>query len=240
MKSFQALCLLLFSLVVLCQCSGVDGNATHVPGPAAQVTRSQALSTAYAYTQVRWTPRAENVLHGRDANGVMVHTPDTQLSRYNFANGWWKIGEVQFGMPYQWGGFDTPASFSAKVARGRAAGDISTSAKRAGGDAVVSQAATGIDCSGFVSRCWRLSQPYSTAQLPQITDPISWSELQPGDIILGSGHVLLFAQWAVPGSQILAYEAGPFPRWKVSANRISTLKLVQQEYQPRRYHHIVD
>ena len=36
--------------------------------------------------------------------------------------GWWIPGEVNHGVPYQWGGFDSPASFDAAVASGHAAG----------------------------------------------------------------------------------------------------------------------
>jgi len=53
------------------------------------------------------------------------------------------------------------------------------------------------DCSGFVSYAWGLPGPgYVTSTLPDITTPISWSSLQPGDAILIPGeHTALFAQW---------------------------------------------
>lgn len=239
MKWFTCLLALPAMAVMLSNCAS-DGFATYVPGPASKVTRTQAVASAYAYTQVCWTPTAANVLHGTDRDGMLVHTPDFGLFRHNHINGWWKPGEMQYGMPYQWGGFDTPSTFLSKIHSGWAAGDIATANKRAQGDAAVSRRAAGVDCSGFVSRCWRLSRPYSTAQLPEISYPIAWSDLKPGDILLTQGHVLLFSHWAVPGSQILAYEAGPFPRWKVSANRMSTSHLIGQQYQPRRYNHIVE
>ena len=47
-------------------------------------------------------------MHGKDAKGVLVHTPDEGLIKHGHKNGWWKPGEVMTGMPYQWGGFDTP------------------------------------------------------------------------------------------------------------------------------------
>jgi cell wall-associated NlpC family hydrolase len=211
----------------------------HIPGPAAKVKRSETMTIAYAYTTLSWTPLNNNSKHGTDSRGILVHTPDHKLSDHGFSNGWWKPGQTNTGMPYQWGGFDTPHSFLHKIKRGYAAGDISTAAKRAGGDAVVSESATGIDCSGFVSRCWRLSRPYSTAQLPAITQPITWGQLLPGDILLNNRHVLLFAGWQKPGSVILAYEAGPYPLWKVSSNAIPTERLFADGYQPRRYHHII-
>lgn len=35
-----------------------------IPGPAATVSREQAIATAYAYTRVKWTPQARHVRHG--------------------------------------------------------------------------------------------------------------------------------------------------------------------------------
>ena len=35
-------------------------------------------------------------------------------------------------------------------------------------DAAVSRFAAGVDCSGFVSRCWRLDRPFSTRELPAL------------------------------------------------------------------------
>lgn len=233
MKIFCFAACLLF---VSCVTSPHDGS---ISGPAAKVQRSETIAIAQTYAHLPWTARAENVRHGTDAKGILVHTPDQSLSAHGFSRGWWSAGREHKGMPYQWGGFDTPHTFLQKIERGYAAGDISTAAKRAGGDAVVSQQAAGIDCSGLISRCWRLSRPYSTAQLPAITDPISWSQLLPGDILLNDRHVILFAGWHRPGSIILAYEAGTFPVWKVSTNSIPTERLFADHYQPRRYRNII-
>lgn len=94
----------------------------------------------------------------------------------------------------------------------------------------------GIDCSGFVSRCWNLPRPYSTNQLPKICDPLaSWDDLRAGDILLNHKHVVLFVKWTVPGKEIAAYEAGPFPVWKVSACGLIITKLKEHGYSPWRY-----
>lgn len=229
------------ALILLLQsCSSTNTGPGHIPGPSRSVTRSQSIAIAYTYANLPWTPQEKNILHGADRDGIEVQTPDQSLKQFGYARGWWVSGQSHTGMPYQWGGFDTPQSFWKKIARGAAAGDIASPLKRAGGDAVVSKHAAGIDCSGFVSRCWRLPWPYSTAELPRITDEISWGQLLPGDILLNDRHVLLFAGWQKPGSVILAYEAGPYPMWKVSANAIPTEILFAQRYQPRRYHHIIN
>ncbi|MGD9417588.1 MAG: hypothetical protein Q7R22_001500 [Verrucomicrobiota bacterium JB025] len=210
-----------------------------IPAPAKSVTREQAIATAYTYTRVQWTPEPRHIRHAPDSNGVLVHTPDTSLTEHGFSNGWWKPGQAATGMPYQWGGFDTPRQFLDSLARGESAGDISTAAKRRLGDYGTSAEACGIDCSGFISRCWRLDRPHSTKQLPAICTQLdSWSELQPGDILLNDRHVLLFKAWWPDKKSILCYEAGPFPVWSVNAARITAAKLEREGYHPWRYRHI--
>jgi hypothetical protein len=220
-------------------CISSSKRAASIPGPARHVQAKEALAIAQSYASMKWTPSRENIRHGPDRRGITVHTPDRTLTQIGDSRGTWSPDVEQIGMPYQWGGFDTPSSFVKSVSRGEAAGDIATAYKRAGGDHVVSEEACGIDCSGFISRCWRLSRPYSTAQLPSITHTISWQQLLPGDILLNDRHVLLFAGWHRPGSIILAYEAGPYPAWKVCANAIPTELLLRQNYHPRRYSHII-
>lgn len=170
-----------------------------------------------------------------------MQTPDSDLQGQGYQGGWWRAGQPAKGMPYQWGGFDTPESFASSLARGQVAGDISTPTKRKLGDTVVSRHAAGIDCSGFVSRCWNLSRPYSTRQLPEICEPLkSWADLKPGDILLNDRHVLLFAGWQTQDEVILAYEAGPLPVWRVNAAAIPCRKLLREGYAPWRYRHIRD
>ena len=223
---------------LLVSCAPTDYQAEKIPGPSSKVSRKETMQIAQAYANMKWTPSAINVKHGIDQAGVRVHTPDSTLAAHGFSRGWWTPDKAQIGMPYQWGGFDTPRTFLFHVNRGAAAGDIATPEKRKLGDAAVSLEAAGIDCSGFVSRCWRLRKPFSTAELPGITSPIRWSELQAGDILINQSHVILFAGWHRHGSVILGYEAGTYPAWKVAANKIPTDFLLQQQFQPRRYRHI--
>ena len=210
-----------------------------IPAPASSVTREEAIATAYAYTQVKWTPDERHIRHGRDSDGTLVHTPDAGLASHGFSNGWWRTGEEMTGIPYQWGGFDTPRQFIDAIGQGESAGDISTAGKRRLGDAGTSAEACGIDCSGFISRCWRLSRPHSTRELPSICRPLkTWAHLKPGDILLNDRHVLLFKDWDRGGRSILAYEAGPFPVWRVNAASIPVDKLVREGYRPWQYRRI--
>ncbi len=206
------------------------------------VGRDEAIGTAWRYTQVEWTPEERHVRHGPDSAGIVVHTPDRSLARHGDSRGWWQPGVPAKSMPYQWGGFDTPESFLAGLRSGKKAGDIASPAKRRSGDAGTSPESVGIDCSGFVSRCWGLSRPYSTAQLPQICDRLaSWDELKAGDILLNDRHVVLFKAWAdEERTQFHGYEAGPNPFWRVSAHRLRVSQLLAEGYAPWRYRGIVD
>jgi hypothetical protein len=205
------------------------------------VTRDEAVATAFGYTQMQWMPTGKNVRHGHDSAGIMVHTPDRTIASFGDRRGWWQPGVMATGMPYQWGGFDTPESFLQKIALGMKAGDVGDAAKRRLGDAGVSAESCGIDCSGFVSRCWNLRRPYSTRELHQICDPLpSYADLRAGDILLNDRHVVLFVKWTVPEKEIAAYEAGPFPVWKVSACGLDPVKLRREGYAAWRYRRISD
>ncbi len=200
------------------------------------VTGEQAVATAYRYTQVRWLPEQRHVLHAQDSRKIAVHTPDATLSNFGDSRGWWKPGVAATSMPYQWGGFDTPESFLEKIRAGKKAGDIADPAKRKLGDNGTSMDCCGIDCSGLISRCWNLKRPYSTWELPRICDPLAaWSDLRAGDILLNDKHVVLFVKWNVPGKEMAAYEAGPYPVWRVSAAGLNVAKLKAQGYAPWRY-----
>lgn len=217
-------------------CTTRTGEVPHVPGPARSVTRGEAVRIAYSYTQVRWMPQKRHILHGPDRNGITVHTPDVSLNSLGLGKGWWQVGREAQGMPYQWGGFDTPETFSAHLGNGMRAGDVSTGEKRRLGDAAVSRDACGIDCSGFISRCWRMDHPVSTRDLPKICERLeSWDQLRPGDILLNGQHVLLFASWKVPGREMLGYEAGPRPCWRVNSCGLRKDFLQTRGYAPWRY-----
>ena len=225
-------------VALLCQCGTFSPRVPSIPGPAPVVSRAETIAIAQAYCDLKWKPRTENILHGRDRQGRLVHTPDTTLAQHLRQGGWWQPHAYQSAMPYQWGGFDTPSSFVEKIQRGAAAGDVATPEKRRLGEAAVSQEAAGIDCSGFISRCWRLPRSYSTAELPALSDRIGWEELLPGDILLNDQHVLLFAAWHRERNAVLAYEAGSFPAWKVSAHHVPTQYLLERGFAPRRYRRI--
>lgn len=195
---------------------------------------------AEKYLRHVWHPTRQNIFHGRDAAGVRVDTPDIDFrpTAKGSRPGWWLPGEPNVGMPYKWGGFDLPAEFDKGLRAGKYAGDIYTAEKRALLDAAVSPHAVGIDCSGLISRCWKLPRSYSTRELAALCDPVKDpADLQPGDIFnLHNNHVLLFAGWTDnTRTRLRAYEAGSPPTWKVLLNEMPLTFLTDKGYTTWRY-----
>ena len=209
------------------------------PSAPSQVTPSEALAIAKRFATHSWRPFAKNILHGRDAAGVVVHTPDAGFKEQPERPGWWLPGEVNSGMPYKWGGFDDPASFDSALTSGLAAGDVSSPSKRRADNSAVSKQAAGVDCSGFVSRCLKLPSVCDTAQLPAICNVLpNAQDLRPGDLLnIPRRHVLLCAGWASPDhSWIYFYETGGAPDfWKPGLKRARLDALLALGYQPLRY-----
>src|SRR5438045_2100166 len=182
-------------------------------------SRAEALRIGESYVHHRWEASARNVLHGKDKKGVEVHTPDHEGGRGSPLDECWRVNEENVGVAYKWGGDDTPASFSDGIRAGKAAGDVYTLEKRRLDDAAVSDGAVGIDCSGFVCRCWKTSKRYSTSSLGDICIKLSSSSvLQPADIMnQRHGHVLMFVKWLnTEKKRALFYEAAPFSKTRAT------------------------
>ena len=212
--------------------------ACSTPRGGTGVTRSECLAIGEQYRTHRWVPTAANILHGTDPDGITVDTPDTTYQIPGAVPGRWVPGAVNEGIPYQWGGFATPEQFDRDLASGKAAGDVYTQKKRQLLDDAVSRYATGIDCSGFISRCWRLPRSHSTREFPGICDPLpSWDDLRPGDILnTYNSHACLFAGWLDPShARLLAYETGVPPHWLVVRHALTVSELKAKGFAPFRY-----
>lgn len=204
---------------------------------AKPLTRSDTLATAASFANHRWTPRRENMKHGLDAAGILVRTPDRSTGNPDL----WQPGRAYVGVPYKWGGFDSLASFEQGVRAGKAAGDLFSGEKRRKGGAAVSAAAVGLDCSGFISRCWALSSKQSTSSLPSLCRRLgSHRELRPGDVLnQPGGHVVLFVRWSDDTrTRFLCYEAEPFSRVRMTERNAE--QMVAAGYSPLRYRGIRD
>jgi len=212
-----------------------------VPVRADSLTRAEVLQVAESYVNHIWQSSAKNQRHGADSRGLEVHTPDRPGGRGSPDEACWEIGAANSGVAYKWGGFDTPESFDAGVRAGKAAGDIYTADKRRLGGEAVSGDAVGIDCSGFISRCWKLPHKYATSTLAEICQKLpSPGQLQPADIMnTEGGHVILFVKWLDDAkSRALFYEAAPFSKTLASERDIASL--VASGYTPMRYRKIRD
>ena len=210
---------------------------------AEPVTRREAMQIAASYQLFAWTPTERNIIHGNDRHGVRVDTPDATFQRPGTRSGWWVPGRKNIGVPYMWGGFSSLREFADGIKAGRYAGDVYTAEKRAGLDEAVSQEAVGIDCSGLISRCWKLPRCYSTRTLPSLCAELAtYEDLKPGDILNShNNHVLLFAGWQDDKHlRLVAYEAGSPPTWKVLLNSMPVEMLRSHHYRPYRYRQMHD
>jgi hypothetical protein len=210
------------------------------PVSAAELTRAEVIAIAQSYAAFEWEGRAANVRNGPDAAGIEVVTPSVAAGAEP-RPGYWVVGQTNAGMPYKWGGFDTTTSFAAGLRAGKAAGDLYNAGKRAKADAAVSSEAVGIDCSGFISRCWKLPKKYGTSMLPDLCSTLrNPAELKPGDVMnYAGGHVVLFHRWLDDAKDRAEfYEAEPYS--KVIASERSTKEMFADGFKPLRYRKLKD
>ncbi len=151
--------------------------------------RKDVVTCAMKYANHTWTPTSKNACHGYDSEGLFINTPDSNYTSSKYNCGRWLIDQVNKGIPYNWGGCSTIDDFDAGIAEGKYAGNVPDSR-----DNGVSGNCIGLDCSGLVTICWRLTKKMSTRTLPTVAVPLdSMDLLLPGDIILLPGsHVMIF------------------------------------------------
>ncbi|MES2570676.1 MAG: hypothetical protein V4710_11565 [Verrucomicrobiota bacterium] len=202
-------------------------------------TRAECMEIAASYANHRWTASEQNIFHGLDRDRINVQTPDRADGSENPAL--WKAGEVNVGVPYKWGGFDTIESFDKGIRNGRPAGDLYTQEKRRLGGKAVSGAAVGVDCSGFVSRCWKLARKQATSTFSSICITLpDAGQLRAGDIMnTAGGHVRLFAKWTDESrTRALFYEAEPYS--KVRSGEWDIAEMLESGFRPMRYRQLRD
>lgn len=183
------------------------------------VGRTEALKIAETYVLHQYSCNSNNLAPTNTTapDGDIVRTPDRLVVGLNAR------------IPYKWGGFNTLAQFDDALQNGRYAGDINTDG--------VSSYAVGVDCSGYVSRCWQMSYHSSTASMPNITTQYAtWDDLKPGDAIHKVGHVRLFVGRNINGS--LKIVESTSRGWGVSYYSYNTSDLTA--YTPRYYNNMVD
>jgi len=101
------------------------------------------------------------------------------------------------GLPYNWGGFQTLFQFDQYIAMGFGAGSYPPA---------ILDCTAGVDCSGYVSRCWDVSH-HTTSSIPNISTEIARADLLPGDALNRAGsHVMLFERVLDSGEPVV-YES---------------------------------
>jgi cell wall-associated NlpC family hydrolase len=195
MEVFQVvprMCLLLASILAvpaLLDSTQVNSAQVKTIAQLPLRTRAQIIATAKTFVGHKWTAKSSNLR----ASCLRTYNSD------------WKDGQQVEGIPYNWGGADTPEIFDRKLTQGLAAGSHS----RYG----VLSCTTGVDCSGFVAFCWRgagTTHDMGTTTLRTIggKPKDNWfTDLKPGDALVKPGsHVVLFAGYN-PDGTINVYEA---------------------------------
>jgi len=186
-------------------------------GYSSAITRDTVMSTASSYANYSWYCSSSNA--------------DPSYNSYTV--GW------QTGVAYNWGGVDTISVFQQYINQGVIAGDSKVCTQSHCLDFA------GVDCSGFVTRCWGMSNGCSdkldTSALVGISTAISWESLQRGDILLLAGsHVQLFDSFTSGTNQMWVYDSTVPPSSGNVGKVIHRIIARNNNYIPRKYNSIVE
>jgi hypothetical protein len=167
------------------------------------ISRNSIMEIAEGFLNHEWHPTEDNIFHGTYL-GQEVDTPDRDTYTDWPDDHGWKANQTAHGLPYQWGGYSSidgynlsaPKDFDEQYTgtgffedRIHFAGDINLTG--------YTSQACGLDCSGFVSRCWNLPYKHATYAFSDIVSPVRYDELQRGDILnIPYYHVILFKEFA--------------------------------------------
>ena len=227
------------------------------------VTRTQVWANAYKFRDLVWTASSSNfVTSCTTIAGGWVRTP----SNPGVSQGWIVAGS-NASVPYKWGGFTDWNAFENLAAQGKKTGNMaiwkdtnsnylcgSRNAHIAWNDNDV----IGVDCSGFVSRCWETTR-HTTHDLSNISTNHgaaykikNFNNLLPGDIVnYAAHHTMIFLEHnpSGEGSFIEAHGGNQHGSggWKVNVNSKSMTFFSQvgtnydnRNYVVLRYNHIYD
>ncbi len=147
---------------------------------------AQVITKALEYANYEWTASDANVLHGIDSDGRFVDTPDITWRGEVLDCGWWKVNEVNVGIPYGWG-------------------NVPEDTKRYG-----SRNTVGVDCSGLLTVCWELPKKIATRDISKYATVIdNLEDIEQGDVFAKPGsHVMFFKEFANTGkSEVIIIDA---------------------------------
>lgn len=189
----------------------------------AAITRAEIIANAEPFDTHQWYCNPGNI-KDYSCGGKQVVTPSWVTVGYNIS------------LPYMWGGWSSLSQFDQGLLNLVSAGDCNTTGGGAGASCAV-----GVDCSGFISRAWNLSNKYGTSTLPNIsTAYASFTQLLPGDIVNYAGHhVRLVHTVNTNGTWLMIESSASATNWSVGYATYTVAQL-QGSYIPRYYNDVVN
>ncbi|MBP3579184.1 MAG: hypothetical protein J6K15_13825 [Lachnospiraceae bacterium] len=188
----------------------------------------QVIEKALEYANYEWIATEANVLHGTDADGRFVNTPDVTWRGEVLDCGWWKVNEKNVGIPYGWGNASTLEEFEQGIKNGKFAGNVPEDKKRYGSHNTV-----GVDCSGLLTVCWGLPKKIATRDIPEYATIIkNLDDIKQGDVFAKIGsHVMFFKEFAnSEKSEVIIIDATR-STGKVSVRIENVAQLFEKGYQ---------
>ena len=150
-------------------------------GLASALPRSEVMARAKSFAYHPWSFTSANASASCSSSYASVHVPGDYI-----------------GLPYDWGGYMTLFEFDQGITAGLGAGSYPD-------DGVLS-CTVGLDCSGFVSKCWDIGHN-TTSSIPSIAPTIAVGQMLPGDVFNEAGyHVALYSHKLGNGEPVM-YEA---------------------------------
>lgn len=187
----------------------------------------QVIEKALSYANYKWTATEANVLHGTDSEGRFVDTPDVTWQGEVLDCGWWKVNEVNTGIPYGWGNASTLEEFEHGIKSGKYAGNVPEDTTRYGSHNTV-----GVDCSGLLTVCWELPKKIATRDIPEYATILeNLDKMKQGDVFAIPGsHVMFFKDFAnTEKSEVIIIDSTR-STGKVSVRTENIAKLFEEGY----------
>ncbi len=187
----------------------------------------QVIEKALSYANYEWTAAEANVLHGIDSDGRFVDTPDVTWKGDVLNCGWWKVNEVNIGIPYGWGNASTLEEFEQGIKNGKYAGNVPEDKSSYGSHHTV-----GVDCSGLLTVCWGLPKKIATRDIPEYATVVTnLEDIRQGDVFAKPGsHVMFFKEFAnAEKTEVIIIDATR-STGKVSQRTENVLQLFKKGY----------
>jgi hypothetical protein len=158
-------------------------RAAAAPQP---VTRADVAKCAQAFRDLQWVVTPGSYQRPGVANECSP--PGSYWRRPNYING--KSGQQVTGVPYCWGCSTSIEQFLDYVKTEKRLAGHSCTCRT--GNYCIRNDVTGVDCSGFVSQCWK-SGYYTTSSMSDIANAINKADMKQGDAFnLSGSHIRLF------------------------------------------------